>query len=45
MKMMDQGKRLKEIRAYIEKTYSKNGPPTPTPAVPAEIKEFWIKGK
>jgi hypothetical protein len=31
MKMMDQGKSLKEMRAQIEKTYSKYGPPTPTP--------------
>jgi hypothetical protein len=43
MKMIDEGKRLKDIRAYIEKTYSKNGPSTPTPAVPAAFKEFWIK--
>jgi hypothetical protein len=28
MKMMDQGKSLKEMRAQIEKTYSKYGPPT-----------------
>jgi hypothetical protein len=34
MKMMDQGKPLKEIRSYIERTYSKYGPPTPTPPVP-----------
>ena len=31
MKMMDQGKSLKEMRAQIEKTYAKYGPPTPTP--------------
>ncbi len=30
MKMMDEGKSLKEMRAQIEKTYSKYGPPTPT---------------
>jgi hypothetical protein len=29
MKMMDDGKTLKEMRAQIEKTYSKYGPPTP----------------
>ena len=34
MKMMDQGKSLKEMRSQIEKTYSKYGPPTPTPPVP-----------
>jgi hypothetical protein len=34
MKMMDEGKSLKKIRAAIEKTYSKYGPPTPTPPVP-----------
>jgi hypothetical protein len=33
MKMMDGGKSLKEIRAYADKTYSKYGPPTPTPPV------------
>jgi hypothetical protein len=48
MKMMDDGKGLKDIRAYIEKTYSHNGPSTPTPPVPADptkINEFWVKGK
>jgi hypothetical protein len=34
MNMMDQGKSLKEMRAQIEKTYGKYGPPTPTPLVP-----------
>jgi hypothetical protein len=34
MKMVDQGKSLKGMRVQIEKTYSKYGPPTPTPAVP-----------
>jgi hypothetical protein len=34
MKMMDEGKSLKEMRAYIDQTYSKYGPPTPTPPVP-----------
>jgi hypothetical protein len=34
MKMLDQDKRLNEIRAYIEKTYSHYGVPTPTPPVP-----------
>jgi len=32
--MMDEGKSLKEMRAQIEKTYSKYGPRTPTPLVP-----------
>jgi len=31
MKMIDQGKSLKEMRTQIELTYSKFGPPTPTP--------------
>jgi hypothetical protein len=34
MKMMDEGKRLKEMRAAIDATYSKYAPPTPTPPVP-----------
>jgi len=34
MKMIDQGKSLREMRAQIDKTYSKYGPPTPTPPVP-----------
>jgi hypothetical protein len=34
MKMMDEGKTLKEMRATIDKTYSKYGEPTPTPPVP-----------
>jgi len=29
MKMVDEGKILKEMRAQIEKTYSKYGPPPP----------------
>jgi hypothetical protein len=41
MKMMDDGRRLKEIRASIEKTYSKQGRSTATPAVPESFKEFW----
>jgi hypothetical protein len=32
MKMMDEGKSLKEMRWQIEQTYSKYGPPTPTPS-------------
>jgi len=32
--MMDEGKSLKEMRAQIEKTYSKYAPPTSTPLVP-----------
>jgi hypothetical protein len=31
MKMIGQGKSLKEMRAQIDRTYSKFGPPTPTP--------------
>jgi hypothetical protein len=34
MKMMDEGKTLKQMRAYIDLTYSKYGEPTPTPPVP-----------
>jgi hypothetical protein len=48
MKMMDERKRLKDIRAYIEKTYSRYGASTPSPPVPAEstaINEFWVKKK
>jgi hypothetical protein len=43
MKMMDEGKRLKDIRAYIDKTYSRYGPSTPTPPVPDKVNEFWLK--
>jgi len=32
--MLDAGKPLREIRAYVDQTYSKHGPPTPTPPVP-----------
>jgi hypothetical protein len=31
--MLDQGKPLKEIRTYIDRTYSRYGLPTPTPPV------------
>jgi hypothetical protein len=41
--MMDEGRHLKEIRAYVDKTYSHYGPPTPTAAVPEKVNEFWIK--
>jgi hypothetical protein len=34
MKMMDEGKNLKEMRSQIEGKYSKYGPPTPTAPVP-----------
>ena len=34
IKVIDDEKSLKEMRAQIEKTYSKFGPPTPTPPVP-----------
>jgi hypothetical protein len=43
MRMMDEGKHLKEIRFYIEKTYSHYGTSTPTPPVPEKANEFWIK--
>ena len=33
MRMLDQGKSLKEIRAYVDQTYGRFGPPTPTPPV------------
>jgi hypothetical protein len=47
MRMMDEGRTLKEIRAYIEKTHSHKGPGTPTPPVPVDATkiEFWIKRK
>jgi hypothetical protein len=34
MKMMEQGKTLKQMRAQIEQKYSKYGPSTPTPPAP-----------
>jgi hypothetical protein len=34
MKMMDEGKPLKEMRAAVDAKYEKYGPPTPTPSVP-----------
>jgi uncharacterized GH25 family protein len=33
MRMLDDGKPLREIRVYVETTYSKYGPATPTPPV------------
>ena len=33
MRMLDEGKLLKDIRNYVEATYSKHGPSTPTPPV------------
>jgi len=33
MRMLDEGKTVKDIRAYVEKTYSRFGPSTPTPPV------------
>ena len=41
MKLVDEGRRLKDIRLFIEKTHSQKGPGTPTPAVPESYKEFW----
>ena len=32
--MLDQRRPLKEIRAHLERTYRRYGPPTPTPPVP-----------
>jgi hypothetical protein len=43
--MMDERNHLKEIRAYIEKTYRRYGTPTPTPPVPENVHEFWIETK
>jgi len=34
MRMLDEGKSLKEIRAYVDRSYSRFGPSTPTPPVP-----------
>jgi hypothetical protein len=34
MSMLDEGKPLKEIRTYVDRTYSRYGQPTPTPPVP-----------
>ena len=31
MRLLDERKPLKDIRAYIDKTYGKFGPSTPTP--------------
>jgi hypothetical protein len=31
MRMLDEGKTVKEIRMYVDRTYSKFGPSTPTP--------------
>ena len=33
MRMLDEGKLLKDIRNYVEATYGKHGPSTPTPPV------------
>jgi len=33
MRMLDDGKTIKEIRAHVDKTYSRFGPSTPTPPV------------
>lgn len=32
--MLDDGVVLKDIRAYVDRTYSRFGPSTPTPPVP-----------
>jgi len=34
MRMLNDGKALKEIRTYVDRTYSRFGPSTPTPPVP-----------
>jgi hypothetical protein len=33
MRLLDEGKPIKDIRAYIDRTYSKFGPSTPTAPV------------
>ena len=33
MRMLDDGKPLQDIRTYVDKTYSRFGPSTPTPPV------------
>jgi hypothetical protein len=33
MRLLDQGKSLRDIRAYVDRTYSRFGPSTPTPPV------------
>ena len=33
MRMLDEGKSLKEMRTYVDVKYSRFGPATPTPAV------------
>ena len=33
MRMLDEGKSLKDIRNYVEATYSKQGPSTATPPI------------
>ncbi len=33
MRMLDDGKSVKEIRTYVDTTYSRFGPSTPTPPV------------
>ena len=33
MRLLDEGKSMKDIRAYVDKTYSRFGPSTPTPPV------------
>lgn len=35
MRMLDEGGHLKEIRTYIDRSYSRHGEPTPTPLVPS----------
>lgn len=34
MRMLDEGKTLRDIRTYVDRTYSRFGPSTPTPPVP-----------
>jgi hypothetical protein len=38
MRMMSDGVALKDIRSYVDRTYSQFGPSTPTPPVPANVR-------
>ena len=33
MRMLDEGKALEDIRTYVDRTYGRFGPSTPTPPV------------
>jgi hypothetical protein len=34
MRLLDEKKPLRDIRAFVDEKYGRRGPPTPTPAVP-----------